>query len=106
MLDLSLMKGRRVYPNRNRVRAEPGVTWGELDRETQTFGLATTGGIVSITGNAGFTLGGGIGWLVRKNGLMLDGLMSAAIATPRSSSTSLARGLIQREPETHRLEQG
>lgn len=81
MLDLSLMKGIRVYPNRNRVRAEPGVTWGEFDRETQTFGLATTGGIVSTTGIAGFTLGGGIGWLVRKHGLALDSLMSADIVT-------------------------
>ncbi len=45
MLDLSLMKGIRVYPHRNRVRAEPGVAWGEFDRETQTFGLATTGGL-------------------------------------------------------------
>jgi FAD/FMN-containing dehydrogenase len=81
MLDLSLMKGVRVYPNRNRVRAEPGLTWGEFDRETQTFGLATTGGLVSTTGIAGFTLGGGIGWLVRKHGLALDSLMSADVVT-------------------------
>ncbi len=81
MLDLSLMRGIRVYPNRNRVRAEPGVTWGEFDRETQTFGLATTGGLVSTTGIAGFTLGGGIGWLVRKHGLALDSLVSADIVT-------------------------
>jgi FAD/FMN-containing dehydrogenase len=81
MLDLSLMKGVRVYPNRDRVRAEPGLTWGEFDRETQTFGLATTGGLVSTTGIAGFTLGGGIGWLVRKHGLALDSLMSADVVT-------------------------
>jgi FAD/FMN-containing dehydrogenase len=81
MLDLSLMRGIRVYPNRNRVRAEPGVTWGEFDRETQTFGLATTGGLVSTTGISGFTLGGGIGWLVRKHGLALDSLMSADVVT-------------------------
>ena len=81
MLDLSLMKGIRVYPNRNRVRAEPGLTWGEFDRETQTFGLATTGGLVSTTGIAGFTIGGGIGWLVRKHGLALDSLVSADVVT-------------------------
>jgi len=75
------MKGIRVYPSRNRVRAEPGVTWGEFDRETQTFGLATTGGLVSTTGIAGFTLGGGIGWLVRKHGLALDSLVSADVVT-------------------------
>src|SRR5208283_4084777 len=81
MIDLSLMKGIRVYPGRNRVRAEPGLTWGEFDHETQAFGLGTTGGLVSTTGIAGFTLGGGIGWLVRKNGLALDSLVSADVVT-------------------------
>ena len=81
MIDLSLMKGVRVYPKRNRVRAEPGLTWGEFDHETQSFGLATTGGLVSTTGIAGFTLGGGIGWLVRKYGLAMDSLVSADVVT-------------------------
>jgi FAD/FMN-containing dehydrogenase len=65
MIDLSRMKGIRVDPAHRTARAEPGLTWGEFDRETQAFGLATTGGVVSTTGIAGLTLGGGIGWLGR-----------------------------------------
>jgi FAD/FMN-containing dehydrogenase len=80
-IDLSLMKAIRVDPARQTVRAEPGVTQGELDRETQAFGLATTGGVVSTTGIAGLTLGGGIGWLGRTLGLACDNLMSADIVT-------------------------
>jgi FAD/FMN-containing dehydrogenase len=70
-----------VSPSDRTARAEPGVTWGELDRETQAFGLATTGGMVSSTGIAGFTLGGGIGWLARKYGLACDNLRSVDIVT-------------------------
>jgi len=81
MIDLSCMKGIRVDPVRRTARAEGGVTWGELDRETQAFGLATTGGIVSTTGIAGLTLGGGIGYLNRKFGLTCDNLMSADVVT-------------------------
>lgn len=81
MIDLSLMKSVRVYPKRFRVRAEPGLRWGEFDRETQNFNLGITGGLVSTTGIAGFTLGGGIGWLVRKHGLTLDSLTSADVVT-------------------------
>ena len=66
VIDLSPMKGIRVDPAGRTIRAEGGVTWGELDHETQAFGLATTGGLVSTTGIAGFTLGGGLGWLMRK----------------------------------------
>jgi FAD/FMN-containing dehydrogenase len=62
MIDLSPMKSVRVDPQGKTVRAEAGVTWGEFDRETQAFGLATTGGLVSTTGIAGLTLGGGLGW--------------------------------------------
>ena len=61
MIDLSPMKGIRVDPERRTARCEPGVLWREFDHETQTFGLATTGGVVSTTGVAGLTLGGGIG---------------------------------------------
>ena len=61
MIDLSQMKGIRVDPAHRTVRAEPGLTWGEFDRETQAFGLATPGGQVSTTGIAGVTLGGGWG---------------------------------------------
>jgi FAD/FMN-containing dehydrogenase len=61
VIDLSLMKGIRVDPSRRTAAAQGGVTWAEFDRETQVFGLATTGGSVSNTGIAGLTLGGGIG---------------------------------------------
>ncbi len=81
MIDLSPMKGIRVNPVGHTVRAEAGVTWGELDRETQAFGLATTGGIYSGTGIAGLTLGGGIGYLNRKYALACDNLISADVVT-------------------------
>jgi FAD/FMN-containing dehydrogenase len=70
-----------VDPQRRTVRAEAGVTWAGLDHETQAFGLATTGGLVSSTGIAGLTLGGGIGWLMRKHGLAADNLLSADVVT-------------------------
>lgn len=81
MIDLSLLKGIRVDPGRRVARAEAGVTWGELDHETQAFGLATTGGRISTTGIAGLTLGGGYGWLMRTCGLTIDNLRSADIVT-------------------------
>jgi FAD/FMN-containing dehydrogenase len=75
------MKGIRVDPARRTARAEAGLTWAEFDRETQAFGLATTGGVVSTTGIAGLTLGGGIGWLGRTYGLSCDNLVSVDIVT-------------------------
>ena len=81
MIDLSGMKSVRVDPLSRTARAEPGVTWRQFDLETQSFGLASTGGLVSTTGIAGFTLGGGIGWLVRKYGLALDNLISVDVVT-------------------------
>jgi FAD/FMN-containing dehydrogenase len=81
VIDLSPMQGIRVDPQRRTVRAEAGVTWAGLDHETQAFGLATTGGLVSSTGIAGLTLGGGIGWLMRKHGLAADNLLSADVVT-------------------------
>jgi FAD/FMN-containing dehydrogenase len=81
VIDLSPMKGVRVDPARRRVWAQAGLVWRELDRETQQFGLAVTGGLVSSTGIAGFTLGGGIGWLQRKHGLAIDNLVAADLVT-------------------------
>jgi FAD/FMN-containing dehydrogenase len=81
VIDLSPMKGIRVDPATRTARAEAGVLWGELDRETQLFGLATVGGIVTHTGIAGLTLGGGIGWLMRKHGATVDNLLSADVVT-------------------------
>ena len=81
VIDMSPMKGVRVDPHRRTVRAEGGVLWRELDRETQVFGLATTGGTVSNTGIAGLTLGGGLGWLMGKHGLTVDNLISADVVT-------------------------
>ncbi len=81
MIDLSPMKGVRVDPDGRTARAEPGVLLGELDRETQAFGLAAPAGIVTHTGIAGLTLGGGIGWLHRKLGLTIDQLLSVDLVT-------------------------
>lgn len=81
MIDLSPMKSIRVDPAAQLVRAEPGVLWGEFDRQTQAFGLATTGGMISTTGIAGLTLGGGQGWLASKYGFAIDNLLSADIVT-------------------------
>ena len=85
MIDLSGMKSIRVDPERRTARAEPGVTWAEFDRETQTFGLATTGGQISTTGVAGLTLGGGWGHLARRYGLACDNLISADLVTADGS---------------------
>ena len=81
VIDLSHMKSIRVDPVARTARAESGATWLDFDRETQAFGLATTGGTVSGTGIAGLTLGGGMGWLGRKYGLTSDNLLSADIVT-------------------------
>ena len=81
VIDTSPMKGIRVDPAGRRAVAQPGLTWSEFDHETQAFGLAVTGGLVSSTGIAGFTLGGGIGWLLRKYGLTCDNLLSADVVT-------------------------
>jgi hypothetical protein len=81
VIDLSPMKGVRVDPVAQRAVAQAGATWADFDHETQAFGLAVTGGLVSTTGIAGFTLGGGIGWLMRKYGLTADNLLSADVVT-------------------------
>ncbi len=81
MIDLALMRGIYVDPTRKTARAQGGVNWGELNRETQVHGLAVTGGVVSTTGIAGLTLGGGIGYLMPKYGLTVDNLLSAEIVS-------------------------
>jgi FAD/FMN-containing dehydrogenase len=75
------MKSIDIDPDRRIARAQPGCSWSDLDRATHPFGLATTGGLISTTGIAGFTLGGGIGWLMRKCGLTCDNLRAAEVVT-------------------------
>jgi FAD/FMN-containing dehydrogenase len=79
MIDMSLMKGIHVDPKARTVYAEGGLTWNEFNRETQLHSLATTGGVVSTTGIAGLTLGGGLGWLMSKYALALDNLLSVDV---------------------------
>ena len=81
VIDLAPMKGIHVDPKARTARAQGGVTWAEFNRETQIHGLACTGGVVSTTGIAGLTLGGGLGWLMGKHGLALDSLLSVNIVT-------------------------
>jgi len=81
VIDLTQMKGVRGDPAARTARVEAGATWGELNHELQVFGLAATGGYVGTTGVSGLTLGGGLGWLVRKHGLALDNLLSVDLVT-------------------------
>jgi len=82
VIDMSLMDSVHVDPFAKTARVEPGVLLGALDRASQHFGLATTAGVVSHTGAAGLTLGGGIGRLQRKHGLTIDNLISADVVVP------------------------
>ncbi len=81
MIDLSAMRGLRVDVENRTARAEPGLTWKDLDQETTALGLTTTGGTVSSTGIAGLTLGGGIGWHAARHGFSCDNVLSADIVT-------------------------
>lgn len=81
VLDLSLMRAVTVDPARRVAIVEPGARWADFDAATATYGLASTGGLISTTGVAGLTLGGGIGWLQRKYGLACDNLLAAELLT-------------------------
>ncbi|MBI3969423.1 MAG: FAD-dependent oxidoreductase, partial [Chloroflexi bacterium] len=81
VIDLSLMRGVHVDAKARTARVQGGATWGDLDRETQVFGLATPGGVVSTTGVAGLTLHGGMGHLRSKYGLSIDNLRSVDVVT-------------------------
>jgi FAD/FMN-containing dehydrogenase len=96
MIDLSPMKGIHVDAVGKTVRAQGGVTWGEVNRETQLHGLAVTGGVVSTTGIAGLTLGGGLGWLMGKYGLALDNLRAVELVTAHGK---VLRASKQEEPD-------
>ena len=91
VIDLRPMKGMRVDPARRVVHAQAGLTWAELDRETQAFGLAVTGGRDSTTGVAGLTLGSGSGWLDRLAGRTCDNLLSADVVTADGSFLTASR---------------
>jgi FAD/FMN-containing dehydrogenase len=85
MIDFSPRKSVRVDPATGRVRVQPGAAWADVDRETQPHGLVVPGGIVSTTGVAGFTLGGGFGWVSRRHGFAADNLVAAEIVTADGS---------------------
>lgn len=94
VIDLSHMKGIRINLSERTAQVEPGVTWGELNHDLQIFGLGATGGFISTTGVSGLTLGGGLGWLLRKHGLALDNLLSVDVVTAEGR-------LITAEPTQH-----
>jgi FAD/FMN-containing dehydrogenase len=94
-IDLSSMKEIHVDPATRTARVQPGVLLGELDRATQEYGLAVPAGTVSHTGVAGLTLGGGIGWLMRKHGLTIDQLLEVELVT---ADAEVARASAERIP--------
>jgi FAD/FMN-containing dehydrogenase len=91
VIDLSLMKGVRVDPERRTVRAQAGLLLGDLDRETQAFGSAVPAGFISHTGMAGLTLGGGIGFTMRRWGLTIDNLLSVDVITAEGEFVKASR---------------
>lgn len=89
MIDLSTMKGVHVDARARRARAQGGATWGDYNRETQVYGLASTGGVVSSTGIAGLTLGGGLGYLMGQQGMVVDTLRSATLVDASGNALSV-----------------
>ena len=93
LLDLSPMRGVHVDPSRRRVTVQGGALWGDVDRDASPLGLAVPGGVISDTGVAGLTLGGGYGWLRRKYGLSCDSLVEAQVVCADGSvRTASAEG--------------
>jgi FAD/FMN-containing dehydrogenase len=81
MIDLAEMKGIAIDPDNATATAEGGVIWAELNAAAAEHGLAVTGGLISTTGIAGYTLGGGLGWLMGKYGLAADNLLAVELVT-------------------------
>src|ERR1700674_634005 len=91
MIDMSMMKGVHVDPAACTVRVGPGCTQGDVDHATHVYGLAVPAGIVSTTGIAGLTLGGGTGYLTRKYGLTIDNLTAADVVLADGSFVTVDR---------------
>jgi len=91
MIDLSRMKCIQINARNRSVVVQGGATWGELDREAERYGLATTGGVISSTGVAGLTLGGGLGWLMGKHGLSCDNVISADLVNADGAHMSASQ---------------
>jgi FAD/FMN-containing dehydrogenase len=90
MIDLSMMREVQVDAGKQTALAQGGATWGAFDVESEKFGLATTGGVISSTGVCGLTLGGGIGWLMGKHGLSCDNVISADLVNADGNHLSVS----------------
>ena len=106
LLDLEAMRGVHVDPDTQLAVVQGGALWGDVDRETQVFGLVAPGGVVSDTGVAGLTLGGGYGWVRRKYGLSVDALVEAEVVCAdgqvRTASARVSPGPVLGAPRRRR----